>query len=169
MNYSTIINELGRNNQVFIGLLSGMTREEYLWKPAPEKWCLLEIACHLVDEEREDFRARVKHVLENPDLPLLLIDPQGWVKERNYIGQDFETVIAKFSEERNQSVSWLKSLSSPPWKNANNHPKFGLLSAEMFFANWLEHDYLHIRQIVSLKHHYLKNHSGIDLTYAGNW
>jgi len=169
MNYSSIFQELQRNRQAFLDLLSGMTKEEYLWKPEPAKWCLLEIICHLYDEEREDFRARLKQVLETPELPFPPIDPQKWVLERNYIEQDFETMLNKFSEERKQSVSWLKSLTSPKWKNAYIHPKFGAISGNLLLSNWLEHDYLHCRQILTLKHLYLKHHSGENLAYAGNW
>jgi hypothetical protein len=169
MNYSGIILELKRNVAIFSSLLTGLSKEEYTWKPAPEKWCLLEIICHLYDEEREDFRARLKQVLENPDLPLPPIDPVGWVSQRNYMQQNFEEKIRQFTEERKQSIAWLESLSSPEWKNAYVHPKFGPLSAELFLANWLEHDYLHFRQILGVKHFYLKEKSGESLDYAGNW
>jgi hypothetical protein len=169
MDYSSIISELHRNNQVFTDLLSGLNKEEYLWKPAPEKWCLLEIICHLYDEEREDFRARIKHAFESPGLPFPPIDPVKWVHERKYLSQDFKSVLEKFSDERMQSVEWLNSLSSPDWNSGYNHPKFGMITAKMLLANWLEHDYLHIRQILTLKHLYLKNHSGESLLYAGTW
>jgi len=77
-------------------MLFGLTKEMYLWKPAPEKWCLLEIVCHLYDEEREDFRARTRHVLETPTDTLPPIDPQGWVGSRKYIHQDYPEVLNKF-------------------------------------------------------------------------
>lgn len=77
-NHLKIANHLTENLPVFRDLLSNMTNEEYLYRPAPEKWCALEIVCHLVDEEREDFRARTRHVLEQPDAPLPSIDPVGW-------------------------------------------------------------------------------------------
>ncbi|MES2430979.1 MAG: DinB family protein [Bacteroidota bacterium] len=89
MNYTKIINNLSENENVFKELLLGLTEEIYLWKPDPEKWCLLEIVCHLYDEEREDFRARTKHTLETPTASLPPIDPQGWVKKRTYIQQNY--------------------------------------------------------------------------------
>lgn len=169
MNYSTIIHELTRNREVFKGLLFGLTDKEYLWKPLPEKWNSLEIICHLYDEEREDFRARTRHVLENPTELLPPINPQGWVEEREYSQQDFSETLAKFLKARQQSIEWLKSLQSPKWDNAYEHPKFGQMTAKMFLSNWLAHDYIHIRQILKLKFGYLKQQSGEGLTYAGNW
>jgi len=149
--------------------LTGLTEEEYLWKTSPDKWCLLEIICHLYDEEREDFRARLKHVLNTPAEPLPPINPVGWVKERNYIDNNFTETFDKFLEERHKSVLWLESLNNPNWDNTYIHPKFGEMTAKMFLSNWLTHDYLHIRQIVKLKFDCLKKLSDEKLNYAGDW
>lgn len=169
MHKKHIINELKRNKFVFRELLSGLSREFILWKQSPEKWCLLEIVSHLYDEEREDFRARVKHILETPDLPMPSINPVGWVTERNYLKQDFNKVLNNFLNERNLSIEWLENLETDKWNNINHHPKLGDISANMIFANWLAHDYLHIRQIIRLKYDYLKSLSGENLSYAGDW
>lgn len=164
-----LIEELNRNISVFEKLLSGLNKNEYLWKQSENKWCLLEIICHLYDEEREDFRSRVKHILENPGLQMKPIDPVGWVKERNYITKDFNEVLSKFLEERKISVNWLMNLENPDWNKIHIHPKLGEMSAKMILTNWVAHDYLHFRQIIKLKYDYLKSESGESLDYAGNW
>ncbi len=169
MDYIKIIKELSANKSVFHELLKEKHQEEYSWKQAPEKWCLLEIICHLYDEEREDFRARTKHVLETPASPLPSIDPVGWVKERKYMEQDYDTKLNSFLAEREESVKWLKSLQHPKWDNAYQHPKFGAMTAKMFLSNWLAHDYLHFRQITKLKYDFVKHISGEQLDYAGTW
>lgn len=169
MNTSFIILELSKNKNVFKEILQEIKPEIYLWKPVPDKWCLLEIVCHLYDEEREDFQARLKHILQTPADPFTPIDPPGWVMQRKYIQQDYNGMLNKFLEEREQSVAWLQSLSSPPWDQVHRHPTLGLISANKMLANWLAHDYLHFRQIIKLKYDYLQLHSNETLTYAGNW
>ena len=170
MDHESIILKLAANRLVFAGLLAGVDKKEYLFRPAENKWCLLEIACHLHDEEREDFGYRLKHTLESPEKPLPGIDPEGWVSERNYMKKDYFKTVDAFLAEREQSVEWLRTLKSPNWKNAHNHPKFGPLPAEMFLSNWLAHDYLHIRQILRIKYNYLKdNVEDVKLKYAGKW
>ena len=170
MDHQSIFQKLAANRLVFAGMLKGVLKDEYIWRPAENKWCLLEIACHLYDEEKEDFKSRVQHVLETPEQTLPPIDPEGWVTERKYMEQDYDQVVDNFLTEREGSVQWLKNLTNPNWKNAHNHPKFGPLSAEMFLANWLAHDYLHIRQILRLKYKFLKQKVGdIKLLYAGKW
>ncbi len=169
MNTNHIIEELKRNKTVFKDILENLPQEQYSWRFNPDKWCLLEIVCHLLDEEREDFRQRVRNILINPELPLNSIDPVGWVKLRKYIERDYDTVLKDFLNERENSIKWLQHLENPKWENVYKHPKLGNLSSKMIFANWLAHDYLHIRQILKLKYEYLKNISGDELNYAGEW
>jgi hypothetical protein len=169
MDHTQIVNDLERNAKVFNALLGETCETELLWKPAPDKWCLLEIVGHLYDEEREDFRARLMHVLATPTEPMPSIDPVGWVTERGYMDQNYNEKLSDFLLERGQSVAWLRSLSDPDWDRAYEHPKLGKLTAKLFLANWLAHDYLHIRQITRLKFNYLKDISKENLSYAGEW
>lgn len=164
-----IIDELKINKHIFNKILLDTSNELFLWKPNRDNWCLLEIVCHLYDEEREDFRSRTDQILKNPDLPFSPIDPVGWVQERGYIKKDYDIMLKKFLIERDSSIEWLKSLDKPKWTNAYKHPKLGSLSAKMFLTNWLAHDYLHIRQILKLKYLYLEHLSDESITYAGAW
>ncbi|MBW1294605.1 DinB family protein [Aquimarina litoralis] len=164
--YQFIIDELSRNQQVFKELLRDVPKEVYLWKNRPNRWCLLEIVCHLYDEEREDFRARTKHILETPDNEFIPIDPEGWVAQREYITKEYSNMLSKFLHERSISINWLKTLQDPKWNNVTIHPEFGEMTAQQFMANWLAHDYLHIRQITNLKLDYLKKRSQENFQYA---
>ena len=164
-----IIEELDRNGQVFKTLLDGIPYEMQTWRPSPGKWNLLEIINHLRDEEKEDFRIRVKMVLVGPSQDLPPIDPVGWVKSRHYADQEFHQVLEQFLTERKRSVDWLQTLQDPPWHHEHHHPSAGIRSARLFFTNWLAHDYLHIRQITRLKYDFLHAMTGVELDYAGKW
>ena len=169
MNYHFIIEELAQNNSVFKGLLADVSTKDSLWKQTPEKWSLLEIVCHLHDEEVEDFRTRTKHLLENNKHAFTPINPAIWVKERNYFKEDYSAKLHQFIDERNRSVQWLKSLKNANWDNFITHQHFGEMTAKLFLSNWLAHDYLHIRQILKLKFDLLKFKSEEALIYAGKW
>lgn len=164
-----IIQKLDSNLGVFQHLLQHCSEEQYAFRPKAESWCLLEVICHLRDEEVEDFRARVKHILTTPNLPLPAISPHLWPTERQYLQEDFKTIFESFIREREHSVAWLRSLNDPDWEQSVDHPKVGPRSAKKFLVNWLAHDYHHFRQINRINHGYLKFKSGDDLTYAGNW
>lgn len=164
-----IIEQLQKNKTVFYNLLKDEKEAKFLWRPSPDKWNLLEIICHLYDEERDDFRFRVQWVLNTPYEIPPPIDPHGWVKKHNYIEQDYKTMLDKFIIERAQSIIWLTSLEHANWNNSFEHSKLGILTAKHFLVNWLAHDYLHIKQILKLKFDYLKYQSEESLDYAGVW
>lgn len=164
-----IIYELEQHLSTFDSLLKVQSAEEILWKADPKNWCLLEVVCHLVDEEMLDFRTRVKAALNPSQYPFIPIDPVAWVKEKNYMGQNYEAKVAEWKKEREASLAWLRSLGNPDWESALQHPELGSISAGRFLANWLAHDYIHIRQILKIRHAYLMAHSREDLTYAGKW
>lgn len=169
MDHTSLVDQLDRHGRLFAELFSGAALEETRHRAAPGKWCLLEAVCHLHDEEREDFRARVRHVLETPDQPMPKIDPQAWITERKYMAQDFNARLSDFLLERARSVEWLRGLADPDWKRSYLHPKVGPISAEFLLANWVAHDLHHIRQVNAMRYAYLKDTCGAGLDYAGQW
>lgn len=169
MNKAYIIDQLEKHKTVIPELLATPERETQLWKVSTDKWCLLEVACHLVDEEIDDFRARVRTALE-PDIhPFMPIDPVGWVTEHRYMEQNFEKKVSEWIAEREKSLDWLRSLENPDWQSAFVHDRLGAMSAGKILSNWLAHDYMHIRQILRIKHAYLAHLTEQDLSYAGKW
>ncbi len=170
MIYDYIIENLEKNAGIFKSLLEKISPEQARWKPSAQKWSLLEVINHLYDEEREDFRQRLKSVLENPHKAWTPNDPEKWVIEREYNKREMTASLNNFLAERRKSIEWLKSLSSPNWQSAYTHPQIGKMSAEMLLVNWLAHDYLHFRQISFLCWSYLSSKApAINLDYAGNW
>ncbi len=161
--------QLERHAVVFKDLLTDQSPDEQRWKPAPEKWCPLEVIGHLLDEEREDFRARLRSTLEDPEAPWPKIDPAAWVTERRYMEQDFAATVHAFLAERSASLTWLRGLDQAPWSNAYVHPKVGPVSCELLLTNWVAHDLHHIRQLINLRYAYLAAHTRVPLDYAGTW
>lgn len=169
MDRTHFILQLARHGEVFRTMFTGLTPDEIRWKPAPDKWCALEIICHLYDEEREDFRARLKHVLGTPEAPMPKIDPAAWVAERTYMARDFNAMLKNFLAERDKSVAWLRGLTDAPWSNAYLHPTVGAVGCDLFLTNWVAHDIHHIRQLNNVRYGYLASISTVPLDYAGKW
>lgn len=169
MKTKELISELERNATIFQSMFTGTTISFQQWRPETDKWNIHEILCHLLDEEQFDFRARIKHTLETPEETMPSINPVGWVQEKNYAGWNYSETLNKFIQERKRSVLYLKELKNPNWQSSHHHPQLGVMTAEAFLFNWLAHDYLHIRQVNRYQYLYLKQNTGINLSYAGNW
>jgi len=155
MDYNYFISSLENSAKKINSLLEGVTEEQAKWKPAPEKWSILEVVNHLYDEERDDFRKRLDLTLHRPEEEWPGIDPEAWAVSREYINKDYHQSVKIFFIERAESINWLNSLTSPNWEQIHEHPVIGSLSAADLLAAWAAHDYLHLRQLSDLHARFL--------------
>ena len=168
MIYEQIVERLRANCDVFKHLLQDVPQDQARWKPAPERWSLLEIVNHLYDEEIEDFGRRIELVLSDPDRPWPPIDPEGWVVQRGYNERNFRKSLSNFLAAREASLGWLNEQKSADWRTTHHHPRMGPMSAELLLANWLAHDLFHIRQIADVQFAGLsKQVAPVSLKYSG--
>ncbi|HEX2698457.1 MAG TPA: DinB family protein [Anaerolineales bacterium] len=169
MKFEVLYQELVDSTEMIRALLADVTQDESQVRPAPDSWSILEVVCHLYDEEREDFREHLDFILHRQNEEWHRIDTVGWVTERKYNEQDFEAMKEKFFAERKKSLEWLKGLSSADWNKAYTTP-YGSRSAGVIFTSWIAHDNLHIRQLVELRRHRIENITKpYDIQYAGDW
>src|SRR5262245_52090662 len=140
------------------------------WKPPDGAWSILEVVCHLVDEETADFRRRLALTLENPNEPWSPIDPEGWAVERRYNDGNVRDVASRFASLRAESIVWLRSLNRPEWTKAYQHPKLGPIRAGDILSAWAAHDYLHLRQVAKRMYELAGRDAGeFSTRYAGQW
>lgn len=171
LNPDALIDRLERFLVTFPASIAAFAPEDTKWKPDNQSWSIHEIVCHMVDEEREDFRTRVLMTLEDPTRTWPSIDPEGWPTSRNYQSLDLNTQLAYWTKERTKSIKLLRDLKSSNWSSTHQHPKFGPMVAIDLLAAWSSHDALHLRQIAKRLHQLASRDAGPDSTtrYAGEW
>lgn len=169
MDLDHVITQLTRQAEAIHALVQDVADAQARWKPGPDDWSLLEVIHHLYDEEIEDFRRHLDHILHHADQPWPRIDPGSWVIQRRYNEQDPTAVLAKFLAERQESLAWLATLGAADWNAAFAMPWGGLTAGDML-ASWVAHDLLHLRQLVEL--HYAWTQQAVapySVEYAGEW
>ena len=168
MNSQALIQRLAANREIFQALVRGLTAEQSHWRPASDKWSMVEVINHLLDEEKDDFRRRLDLTLHSPDVPWPPIDPVGWARDREYNRRELKPSVDAFLSERERSLIWLESLVSPDWTAYRTHPAAGTLSAGDLLAAWVAHDFLHQRQISRLHWAYVAHLAApYSVRYAG--
>lgn len=169
MEPNKLIQELTNSTEMIRTLLAGVTQEDAQVKPTPEAWSQLEVICHLHDEEREDFRARLDSILHRPAEEFQVINPQGWITERKYNEQNFDQTKENFFAERAKSLEWLQTLANADWETTHTD-KYGSVTAGEMFSAWVAHDNLHIRQLVELRRARIERFTQpYPIEYAGEW
>jgi hypothetical protein len=147
MKITKFVGSLTRSGKALADMYDGIPEAALRRRPAPERWSPLEILCHLVDEERDDFRARIQSTLEDSGAEWAGIDPAAWVTERAYNEKDPQVALTSFRMERAESLAWLVGLEAGGLDRVYRHPLIGDLSVGDLLAAWAAHDLLHLRQL----------------------
>jgi hypothetical protein len=169
-----IIGRLEGTPDALSTLLAPLSDADVRWKPAPEHWSILEVCCHLLDEEREDFRVRLRSTLDDPARVWPPLDLERVAERRGYNTRHLKPTLDAFAAERRDSIAWLRSVLSTfantDWSRAYDHNRFGPMHAGMLLASWAAHDALHLRQIARRLHELAQRDSGDwGVRYAGDW
>jgi hypothetical protein len=169
MDASTLIRQLEIDAERFRALVTGVSDEQARWKPEAQAWSILEIICHLHDEEKLDFRVRIDTILRHPGEEPPSIDPEGWVQSHRYAERNLQEELQGFIAERQKSIAWLKGLEAPDWWASYEAP-WGSIRAGDIFAGWLAHDLLHMRQLLECHWAYTNQLCApFSTDYGGEW
>lgn len=157
------IRRLAVQAEAMDALARALPDEALAWSPSPDDWSLRDLAGHLLNEERGDFRRHLKTMFGEPGQP-----------GAPAVVEDGRQALADFMAERRASLAWLASLTTPDWE-ATIELHFGAgerltLSAGDMLVSWVEHDVLHLRQMVELLHAWNVHQAPpYALEYAGGW
>ncbi len=163
------VRDLSSAQGLVTACIEGLSASDSRRRETEDRWSMLEILHHLWDEEKEDFRPRIQHLLEQRKGDFAPIDPEGWVTERKYNEAPLERVVRGFLQERQASIQWLRGLGTPDWSRSmtNEH---GTLSALELLMSWRGHDLLHARQLLRCRWWLLEQEQGAEkLLYGGKW
>lgn len=171
MNITPIVTRLRHGAAVFEALARDVPMEQARWRPAADQWSILEVVCHLADEEVRDFRIRLDVTVHRPDEPWPPNDPEGLVVEERYNERDLAPQLEVFVAERARSVAFLEALNDPDWTRAREHPHYGTVTAGDLLSSWVAHDLIHVRQINRLHRQWLEQKAAPEWSplYAGRW
>ena len=102
--------------------------------------------------------------------------PPGESHHEEYVPvESCRQALEGFLIEREASIKWLRALKSPDWDVTSQWP-FGpagdvtTFSAGDVLLSWVEHDVLHLRQMIELLHAWNEKQAPpYSLQYAGGW
>ncbi len=165
-----LLARLAANAEAIAALARAVPADQARWAPSAEEWSILDVIGHLEDEEREDFRTRVRLTLADPEADWPPVDPARWVTARGSQPRELASALDAFLRERHTSLAWLASLRNPDWGLAHRHPRIGPMTAGEVLIAWVAHDHLHLRQLNELHWQWLsRSATPRSLDYAGGW
>jgi DinB superfamily len=131
--------------------VSGLTDKTLRYKPAPDKWCILEILGHLADVEIV-FGHRIRQMLANSKSTITPMDQDAWAKNLGYLETSVAEMIALYGVNRHANLQILRRLKITDLEKSAFHPE---LNREWRLAEIVEkldtHSAKHLEQIDALK------------------
>ncbi len=112
--------------------------------PAPRKWSVREILCHLADCEIV-FAFRFRQTLAEPHHVIQPFDQDVWAK--NYAAYDAESALAVFTAVRGFNEKLIASLPPEAFSKPVSHPERGTMTFQTVVETMGAHDLNHLGQI----------------------
>ena len=136
-------------------LLDGIPKELARWTPAPGKWSILQIVCHLRDMERHAYLGRYRRLLAEEDPFLADIDSDALALESDYMSQDLDAAFADWKALRAESLALLDGdppLTEAQWERGGTHEGVGRLTMEGYLKRHaIGNDTAHHNQIRDIR------------------
>ncbi len=135
---------------VFARLLDGMTEAEADLHPDPARFSLREAVAHLADWE-DVFRQRMQ-ATQNEDNPILQGYDEGqWAIDRDYAHSDWREQLARFTQERAQTIALIRSFTPPQLGRSGQHTEAGPITLQEQVLLITVHDGYHARQFAEYR------------------
>jgi hypothetical protein len=141
---------LAETPEKLLALARSLTRAELLRRPAPGKWSIQEIACHLADAEIANAW-RYRKVFAEDEFRITTYDQDCWAAAHQYRRQDLRLALEQFRALRARNVALMKLVGRKVWSRTAMHPTLGTLSAGQIIVHQVHHSANHLAQIERIR------------------
>lgn len=132
--------------------LRGVPRKLALWTPAPGKWSIQEIVCHLRDMEEHAYLARYRRILAEDEPVLADVDGDIFALEGDYRARKLPQVLREWTRLRRECLTLLKGIEGDAWGRRGVHETAGPISlAQLVRRHARGNDEAHLGQIEEIE------------------
>ena len=131
--------------------VSGLPDKVMRYKPAPDKWCILEILGHLTDIEIV-YAYRLRQMLADNKPVIAAMDQDQWARNLGYMDVSAPELIALYGLNRHHNLRLLRRMKPADLAKSAYHPE---LKRDVTVAEIVKqmagHGSNHLEQIERLK------------------
>jgi hypothetical protein len=127
--------------------IEGSLSETLNCSPAPGKWSVRDILCHLADCEVV-FAFRLRQALAEDHHVIQPFDQDRWAA--NYAHYEANAALAVFSAVRLWNLALIAGLGPDSFVKTLNHPERGEMTFQVVVETMAGHDLNHLRQVESI-------------------
>lgn len=128
-------------------MLRGIDSADGNRRPSSDEWSMANVVNHLIDVE-ERYRQRLQRVLDEEEPWLPCIHPDEYAHEAQ---ASLGKLLARFKEERAQTVTLLKEIGPGDWQRRAVHETKGNVTLRFLVQYLVDHDIQHLNQVVEIQ------------------
>jgi DinB superfamily len=129
----------------------GVPEKTLRFKPAPDKWCILEVLGHLADIEVV-YAYRIRQMLADNEPVIAPMDQDAWARNLGYTESSPAELIALYGLNRHANLQLLRRLRPEDLEKSAYHPE---VKSKVTVADMVQkmsgHGASHLEQIERLK------------------
>jgi hypothetical protein len=126
--------------------VQGLNDAVLRYRPAPDRWSIVEILGHLADSEAL-WSGRIRQILASEHPTLAAFDPAETARQRDYQNKQPNFLLITFAERRAEHLELLRMLRPIQLARTGTHPTRGQISVADAIAIMANHDRTHAEQI----------------------
>ena len=131
--------------------VSGLPPQVLRYKPAPDKWSILEILAHLADIEIV-YAYRLRQMLADQKPVIAPMDQDEWAKNLGYMDTPAPELIALYGLTRHHNLRLLRRLKPGDLEKSAFHPEYQeAVTVATLVEKMADHGTNHLQQIERLK------------------
>jgi hypothetical protein len=148
-----LLERFRRGAEIIASVTTGAAGPELDFTPAPGKWSVRQIVCHLADAECvSSMRFRQLIAEDNPKIQAW--DQDAWAQKLDYSRRKISTALETFRRVRSDNYDLLKAVPAEAFSRRGVHSEMGEVSLLKMLEIYAAHAENHARQIRDVRDAY---------------
>jgi hypothetical protein len=150
---SDLLERFRRGPELVAVAITGAAGAELDFVPAPDKWSIRQILCHLADSEMV-CADRFRRVIAEDNPTIVGYDEKAWARNLDYSRRKISQALDTFRRTRAENYALLKELPEATFTRTGTHTERGPVSLLQLLRMDAEHAENHARQLQALRMEY---------------
>lgn len=145
-----LLERFRRGAELLAMSMTGAAGAEVDFKPAPERWSVRQIVCHLADSETVGAM-RFRQVIAEDNPVIQWYDEKAWAEKLDYARRKPSHAIETFRRVRAENYELLKELPEAAFSRTGVHSKTGPLTLLDLLHTYADHVESHVMQLRAVR------------------
>lgn len=150
---ATLLERFRRGGELIAVVTTGVAGAELDFEPAPGKWSIRTVVCHLADTEIV-ISDRFRRVIAEDEPTIIAFNQEAWAAKLDYRKRKISQAVETYRRLRAENYELLKDQPEEVFQRTGIHSEEGRITLLNLLQTYAQHDESHARQIQSVRQAY---------------